>query len=90
MGEIVWHGWIRIKHPLLAWLERWRLRRLGVKGKMKYDPYHKCLTYCEVDTETMEVLRKVWPGFLPSVFTGVCDSAQLPKEDQMYWRLIDG
>ena len=80
-GQVKWVGWI--KSHIVG---KNRLRKLGVRGKMKYNVRHRCFEHCEVSDDVMDILIAQWPGFNPRCFTGIDqDGEQLPSGQQRYW-----
>lgn len=84
--RVTWAGWVKVKW---WFIDRWRLRRLGMTGAMHYNKRLKCYEYCSVESdEIMERLIAEFPGFWPGCFTGIyCDGSQLPRYKQKYWHV---
>ena len=63
MGRIL-VGWIEGKPQ-----DKHKLRKLGVKGRMKYNEEFKCFEHCKIDEDIIENLRKEHPQFWFPAFT---------------------
>lgn len=59
-------GWIEGKLQ-----DKRKLRKLGVKGRMKYNLNLRCFEHCEIDEDIVDNLRKEHPPFWSPAFTGV-------------------
>lgn len=81
-AQIVYHGWIS------AWFwQKRKLRKLGVRGAMRYNWKHACYENCSVLEDQVDVIGKKHRQFYPRVFTAVYDNGTMVRgAQQKLWR----